>query len=139
MSQLRVYGSGIASRQNIDNWIDRAIAPKSDADFRAVLRLAGMENKLEPLIVIAKKVKEARQSGAHEVRHLMNRRLEHADLQVLKESGVQQIDLLDVGIPQYTAVRIIEVAANRSLHQHRNYGNRHHFPGNIIFRSQSIS
>ena len=107
-SQLRVYGSDKASRQNIDNWIYRAIAPKSDNDFKAILRLAGMDNELKSLRTIAAQVKGARQSAAHEIRHLMNSQLEQADLQTLSKTGVQEIDLLNSGIPQYVAVRIIE-------------------------------
>jgi hypothetical protein len=105
------FGSIRAQEPNLRNWISRKnIRPEDKRDFTAILKLIGLESKLEEYWRNAQALTRAHlRAGAH-IRRLLLTQVAKADLQELERVGTMIFELPEIDAGSMTAYRVTSIS-----------------------------
>ncbi len=105
------YGSKRASETNVRNWMSsRTIRPQYDEDFRAIMRLLGLENKEYEYQDTAKQIESAHRKAGFYIRQQLLNQVANADLRELHKKGFMDFELPEADGGSLTAFRIEHIS-----------------------------
>jgi len=100
-------GSQLANETNVRNWMaSRTIRPSKEDDFRAILRLVGLEAEFDAYWKDAKIILEAHQRAGFHIRKQLLRQVRVSDLQLLRKKDQIKFVLPEADGGSLTAFRI---------------------------------
>jgi hypothetical protein len=112
-AELRELGSSRANEPNLKYWAsERSIKPHDPADFNAIMKLVGLEDKSEAYWKGAEIIDSAHRSAGFHIRKLLLKRVQRSDLSVLEKDGLMTFELPEIGCGNLTAFRVIDLAPN---------------------------
>ena len=105
--QLKDYGSKIANDVNVRNWMSyRSIKTDDQKDFRAIMKLIGLEERFEDHWNTMELIDRAHRKAGHLIRKQLLAEVRNSDLQDLEKLGKMDFELPGVEGGQLTAIRI---------------------------------
>ena len=107
VQQLKDYGSKRANDVNVRNWMSyRSIKTEDPKDFRAVMKLIGLEERFEEHWNTMELIDSAHRRAGHLIRQQLFAEVRNSDLQDLDKLGKMDFELPGVEGGQLTAIRI---------------------------------
>jgi len=109
-------GSVRAEESNVRNWASsRNIRPHDKSDFVAIMRLIGMEEKIDEYWKNAKAINSAHMKAGFYIRRLLLKKVADADLEELRRTGNMDFELRESGAGGLTAYRIVTISQKQYL------------------------
>jgi hypothetical protein len=109
--KLLDLGGEKVNESNLRNWItDRVISPSSRDDMEAILRLLGMEERLERYWKGMQVIRECHRKAGREIRKALVERVSDAEVDELESEGIQKINLGDRGGGELGILRVEEMS-----------------------------
>ncbi len=110
ISTLTRLGATHANEANLRNWMSRrTITAESSDDFKAIMRLIGLENEFSKYWETMLSIRTAHRQAGSEIRRRLLEVVKSADLEVLMQQGVMEFTLADVETGSLTAFQIEEI------------------------------
>jgi len=111
--RLLDYGSIRANEGNIRNWMSaRNIRTENYLDFRAIMRLIGLEEKTDEFWSMMAKIDRAHRKAGFHIRRLLLKQVKDADLSELQRSGRMDFELQGADAGSLTAFRVEAISQN---------------------------
>lgn len=111
INQLRLHGSNRASSGNLAHWISmRGIKTENYEDFRAIMRLIGLEKESLNLWQIMNEIRKAHTRAGFKIRDMLLDQVNSADLDKLRRHGIMEFELADQSAGRLSAFRVKEIA-----------------------------
>ena len=109
--ELLDYGSKRANETNVRNWMSsRSIHPNDDEDFRAILKLTGLEGKAYEYQDAAEQIESAHRKAGFYIREQLLKQVPNADLRELHKRGFMDFELPEADGGSLTAYRIEHIS-----------------------------
>lgn len=94
IKELKIFGAVSANKINLRNWMsDRNIETRDPRDFAALMKLVGLEDKLQTCVEISKQIRQAHQKAGVAIRKLLIQKVSETDLSELEKYGEMSFDL----------------------------------------------
>lgn len=111
ISQLRQFGSPRASSGNLAHWMSlRGIKTENYEDFRAIMRLIGLEKEALSLWEIMGDIRKAHTRAGFKIRDMLLEQVNNADLDKLRKLGIMEFELADQSAGSLSAFCVKEIA-----------------------------
>lgn len=109
--ELKRRGSTRANETNVRNWMSNVtIRPHDDKDFRAILRLVGLEGEIETYQKTAEAIYRAHRQAGYEIRELLLHEARKVEPEDLHKYGKIDFELPDADGGSLTAYRIEDIS-----------------------------
>jgi hypothetical protein len=109
--ELLDYESRRANETNVRNWMSsRSIRPQDDEDFRAIMRLIGLEGKEQEYQDAAEQIESAHKKAGFYIREQLLTQVEKANLKELHKRGFLDFELPEADGGSLTAFRIEHIS-----------------------------
>ncbi len=109
--ELLDRGSKRANETNVRNWISsRSIHPQDDEDFRAIMRLIGLQDKEQEYRDAAEQIESAHRKAGFYIRDQLLKQVASADLRELHKKGFLDFELPESDGGSLTAFRLEHVS-----------------------------
>jgi hypothetical protein len=109
--ELRRFGCGVASEQNVRNWTSTlTIAPGKRSDFEAVMRFVGLEATADRLWQQVLTIRQAHRAAGSQLRAALVAQMERADLSSLAATGRLDVELPTLGAGTLSVLRIEDIS-----------------------------
>ena len=111
ISELRRLGSSRATEGNLAHWISlRGIKTEHFEDFRAIMRLIGLEKEAQKLWETMNEIRKAHSRAGFKIREMLLDQVNKCDLEKLRRHGIMEFELVDQGAGSLSAFRVKEVS-----------------------------
>lgn len=107
-------GSIRAEESNVRNWMSiRNIRPDDRRDFEAIMKVIGLEERVDEYWMNAKALTTARMSAGRHIRRLLLKGVATADLDELERIGRMDFELPGEDAGSFTAFRVLDVSTKK--------------------------
>ncbi|MBS1792082.1 MAG: hypothetical protein JST85_30530 [Acidobacteria bacterium] len=107
-------GSIRAEESNVRNWMSsRNIRPDDRRDFEAIMKLAGLEDRIDEYWMNAKSLTTAHMSAGRYIRRLLLNGVATAGLDELERTGRMDFELPGEDAGSFTAFRVLDVSTKK--------------------------
>lgn len=111
IARLKTHGSGIATYQNVRNWMsDRSIGTRDLSDFSAIMALVGLGEHTPIYWEVTKKLRSAHHRAGLQIRDRLLAEVNSSDLAELERRGFMEFTLGEQDAGSLTAYRIRSIA-----------------------------
>jgi hypothetical protein len=111
LRELRAFGCGVASEQNVRNWTSiHTIAPGKRSDFDAVMRFVGLGATADRLWQQVLTIRQAHRAAGNQLRAALVAEMERADLSTLATTGRLDVELPELGAGTLSVLRIEDIS-----------------------------
>lgn len=111
INQLRLFGSNRASSGNLAHWMSsRGIKTEHYEDFRAIMRLIGLEKESSNLWHIMQEIRKAHTRAGFKIRDMLLEQVNSADLDELRRHGIMEFELADQSAGKLSAFCVKDIA-----------------------------
>ena len=112
--QLLDLGSKLANENNLRNWMSSdGIKTFYREDFKAIMKLVGLEGQEEELWNNAVKIHNAHIQAGQQIRHELFKVMSSVNVLELQISGIAEIHLDDENVGSLVIIRVVEPTENR--------------------------
>ncbi len=109
--ELLYLDSEIANETNVRNWMsNRSIRPQKDADFHAIMRLVGLQDREQEYKDAAGEIESAHRKAGFYIRAQLLKQVANVSLQELHKKGYMDFELPEADGGSLTAFRIEHIA-----------------------------
>lgn len=111
IAELIKAGSQVANQLNLSNWMwPRSIKTRDEQDFRAIMRVIGMEAEAAEYWRTMQQISEAHTAAGHKIREMLLAQVNAKDLSELQRRGILTFELQGKDAGSLTAFRIRHIA-----------------------------
>lgn len=111
LRELRGLGSSRATEGNLAHWTSlRGIKTEHYEDFRAIMRLIGLEKEAQKLWETMNEIRKAHSRAGFKIRGMLLDKVNKCDLEKLRRDGIMEFELADQGAGSLSAFRVKEVS-----------------------------
>jgi hypothetical protein len=110
--ELLDAGSSRANETNLRRWVwERSIRPEDIVDFRAIMRVIGLEDETARYWAAMRLLDRAHAKAGQAIRRLLLHRVRTSDLEELQRIGVAEFDLPGAQSGRMLAARIVKIGS----------------------------